>query len=78
MLDDKPAACGIAKPYAVGLLLPRNRAYVVVAQGTRAHPLDAHNQAAGWVGAGDARVSLHSVGGMVAALFSWQQWDSRL
>jgi len=58
--------------------LPRDWADIVVAQPPCADAVDAHDQAAGWVGAGHARVGLHPVGRVVLALLGRQQRDGRL
>jgi len=49
-----------------------------MAQGAFTHAVNAHDQAAGWVGTDNATVGLHPVGGVVEALFSRQKWQRRL
>ena len=49
-----------------------------MAQGAFTHAVNAHDQAAGWVGTDNATVGLHPVGGMVEALFGRQKWQRRL
>jgi hypothetical protein len=56
----------------------RHRAYVIMVQCAAANAVDAHGQAAGWVGADHAAVGLHPIGGVVESLFGWQEWNGRL
>src|SRR4051794_4190302 len=59
-------------------IFPRDWANIVVAQPSLAHAVDPHDQAAGRVGAGHARVGLHPVGWMVLALLGRQERNRRL
>ena len=49
-----------------------------MAQGAFTHAVNAHDQAAGWVGTDNATVGLDPVGGMVEALFGGQKRQRRL
>ena len=49
-----------------------------MAQGALTNAVNPHDQAAGWVGADNATVGFHPVGGMVEALFGGQKRQRRL
>lgn len=57
---------------------PCDGAHVIVLQDAAAGALDAHNEATGGIGADDAGVGFHPVGGMVAALFGGEEGNGGL
>lgn len=60
------------------IIVQGQRAHIRVAQCACADAIDAHDQAAGRVGAGDACVGLHPIRRVIATLFGGQQRDRRL
>jgi len=57
---------------------PGDRAHVIMAQGARAGAINAHDQAAGGIGADGAAVGFHPIGRMIVPLLGRQQGNHRL